>query len=608
MKNIHPTHSYYTRVNHLLRRFVAIFLFSLVVMPAVYSSAFIECGYDEDQLLTTEEMNKMLEDNRFIAEIDEFYQSMSLLYCSGVYHGNVKVQGHALNQIAFYHYSKGELSEALELLIRGHTYNKKENYVHGMIDYHCYMGLISQDLGNTENTLVHFRSMLKLAEEEKNDRWQADAYINMGSTYSRKGELDAAEQYFNTALDILSGGVANESIGWANSHLGSIYAHRGDTTTAVTYFDKAIDIWSEHEAYRGLAYVYNDLGVMMKFKDKERSIAYHNLALQYALDSDFRTQQLSAKVGLGKTYAVYKSDSAFYYLDEVLASDEPADLYYKEKASRTLMQLASDLGDNTGYLKYLQMHHGILQERLNVQSNEHRNWMRLERDMLSLEQEAYKQSLAAERSEARNRLLLLGFGTLVLLVIGLARFVYKYLQTSRQKEEANKRLNENLALLQFQSDELALRNKELDRQKTTLNGQLANKLAMVREIHLKNDKLKAAIASFEINNQEKRKLIKIIDNDTNTEILQNLDHELEQVHSSLFAKLVQAHPKLTSNNLKLISYIKMHLSNKEIADLLYISPDSVKMAKNRLKKKLSLGSSESIDFYIHSLDSKDVVQ
>jgi len=48
----------------------------------------------------------------------------------------------------------------------------------------------------------------------------------------------------------------------------------------------------------------------------------------------------------------------------------------------------------------------------------------------------------------------------------------------------------------------------------------------------------------------------------------------------------------------------MHLTNKEIADLLYISADSVKVAKNRLKKKLELNADMSLDFYIHSLSAE----
>jgi hypothetical protein len=61
----------------------------------------------------------------------------------------------------------------------------------------------------------------------------------------------------------------------------------------------------------------------------------------------------------------------------------------------------------------------------------------------------------------------------------------------------------------------------------------------------------------------------------------------EQVHPSFFKELLEKHPTLTNNEIRLCAYFHLNLSTKEIAKLLSINPDSVHKAKTRLNKKLN---------------------
>ncbi|HEY1040393.1 MAG TPA: 7TM diverse intracellular signaling domain-containing protein [Bacteroidia bacterium] len=69
---------------------------------------------------------------------------------------------------------------------------------------------------------------------------------------------------------------------------------------------------------------------------------------------------------------------------------------------------------------------------------------------------------------------------------------------------------------------------------------------------------------------------------------ENFKIHFEQIHPDFFSDLLKKHPNLTQNELKLSSYLKLNLTNKEIAAFQNIDPDSVKKAKMRLKKKLNL--------------------
>lgn len=78
-----------------------------------------------------------------------------------------------------------------------------------------------------------------------------------------------------------------------------------------------------------------------------------------------------------------------------------------------------------------------------------------------------------------------------------------------------------------------------------------------------------------------------------------MDHlllELESSNSRFQHKLKNRHPALTPHDLRLCTYLKSNLSTKEIALLLNITPDSVKKAKHRLRKKLRLTPDEHFSF------------
>jgi hypothetical protein len=68
---------------------------------------------------------------------------------------------------------------------------------------------------------------------------------------------------------------------------------------------------------------------------------------------------------------------------------------------------------------------------------------------------------------------------------------------------------------------------------------------------------------------------------------ENFKIHFEQVHPNFFKELKQNYPNLTQNELRLSAYLHLNLSNKEIAAIQNIDPDSVKKAKMRLKKKMN---------------------
>lgn len=79
-------------------------------------------------------------------------------------------------------------------------------------------------------------------------------------------------------------------------------------------------------------------------------------------------------------------------------------------------------------------------------------------------------------------------------------------------------------------------------------------------------------------------------------ILERLSTELQASSFNFQEKLKKRFPNLTAYDLRLCTYLKANLSTKEIAILLNITPDSVKKAKHRLRKKINLEPTEPFIF------------
>ena len=62
---------------------------------------------------------------------------------------------------------------------------------------------------------------------------------------------------------------------------------------------------------------------------------------------------------------------------------------------------------------------------------------------------------------------------------------------------------------------------------------------------------------------------------------------VQQVHKNFESDVKSRYPEVTSNDLRLMSLMRMNLSSKEIASLLNVSQEGVKKARYRLRKKMA---------------------
>ncbi len=82
--------------------------------------------------------------------------------------------------------------------------------------------------------------------------------------------------------------------------------------------------------------------------------------------------------------------------------------------------------------------------------------------------------------------------------------------------------------------------------------------------------------------------------------------QLEEVNSALTQKIKEAYPQLTGKDLRMLMLFKLGLNTKEIANLLSLAPSSVKMSRYRLKKKLNLEKTASLEEFLQLFEETNL--
>jgi len=103
-------------------------------------------------------------------------------------------------------------------------------------------------------------------------------------------------------------------------------------------------------------------------------------------------------------------------------------------------------------------------------------------------------------------------------------------------------------------------------------------------------------------NSEARHWENKIEEEVNKEKKNFLFHKLfSEVHQDFINRLTEKHTNLTANDIRIVSFIRINLGTKEIANLMNISPKSVDIARYRLRKKLDLAHEADLNKYIREI-------
>lgn len=197
---------------------------------------------------------------------------------------------------------------------------------------------------------------------------------------------------------------------------------------------------------------------------------------------------------------------------------------------------------------------------------------------------------------SRNKTFILFLLVLILIII-LIVILYTSHQNKKIKSLELIRLDEE----KQQLEKTVALEKEINKLKEQ---EIENRKVEIVNLTIDRAKLRSKIHKIlnELDSKQRARLHKSIKDITKDDKYWHLIQEKYLALNPEFVQKLKCHfPQITNSQLQFCSLIKMYLSNKEIASLLNITPESVLSKKYRLKKKFNLHPDEDIHSFIQSL-------
>lgn len=186
--------------------------------------------------------------------------------------------------------------------------------------------------------------------------------------------------------------------------------------------------------------------------------------------------------------------------------------------------------------------------------------------------------------------------SMILLGIGLIFGAFWFTLSRQRSRFQQQTLRNEQEILRLQNENLA---KDIANQRARLSAsllQVAHKNKMLNH-------LKTQIQGMEVS---KPQAVKSVVRDINRELKQEDYWEqfqlaFGQTHADFLAQLHALHPQLSDHERRLCCFIRMQLTNREIASILNITMNGVEQAKYRMKKKLRLTKQDDLTQYIRTI-------
>lgn len=193
---------------------------------------------------------------------------------------------------------------------------------------------------------------------------------------------------------------------------------------------------------------------------------------------------------------------------------------------------------------------------------------------------------------------LLFIGLLVAVLVLLWHWHQLRMRYQQRRLETEKERLLHQQRIQAKNERLQqdLQNKSREIANSTFN--LVQKNEILMQIKDRLDRLKQEVG-IQFPGKQYNSLIRLINDQLHSRKDWDLFEEnFNEVHQDFFRRLKKVHPTLTPGDLRLAAYLRMNLSSKEIAPLLFITIRGVENKRYRLRKKIALPNEDNLTEYL----------
>lgn len=414
-----------------------------------------------------------------------------------------------------------------------------------------------------------------------------DAYLkihasnDIGYSFNLAAEPDSAIGYFHQALNLLSqrASLSNrDSIIYAFvlGNLGDAFLAKNDVQQGLNYLEQEYSIFKQNREWLSAA--------KSMIKNISQSWdAHSNIQEKW---NHLQALLLQKQLTLPDVYKKQLYEAMMKW-------------HIKNNASSKALEMADSL--------YL------IDQRIQLKNNQLTNEFaqgqaELELIRLSNERKLSASALENMMNQAHNERLNLYFiASLIVFGIALVALWFRKRAKNAQHQKEIEQIQKTLV-------EAQLKNEQLEKEKLQHDLELKKQdLTNLSLSHSRKDnlyeqileQLKAYQKKVETNGNDAIKTtIRLVQNEIyKDETLNLIQGNIDKLNASFFNALEQQFPILTTNEIRLCSLVRLGLKNKEIALIRGISPDSVKVARRRLKKRLNLQTEDDLVAFLKQIQA-----
>lgn len=479
--------------------------------------------------------------------------------------------GDSITYQKLYNSAFGELFQSIGAFSTAIEYKKKvfeqtDDYFTKFLAANS-IGSMFYNLNQIDSALYYFNLQKESSLKIENNIYRASSKNNIGLAYFQKNEFHIALQNFYEAEKMIKNKNSDQDFYF------SLQENIGRCLYELKQYKKAI---------KSLELVHqNDL----KSKKYLKSAFYQNLLVSAYLKTNAIKKAKKIEFDIRHEYKDMSTISKYHFLSmqhEIAIAEKNY-----SKANLFFTKIKSILSINEIEKKEALNRSNVIVAKYLISEAKIR---------IEVEQKQKQNSIKALELEKKENYFIRILSISIFLILFITAFLlYQNFKNKQKKAILEKeflKLEEEKLKIQIEAQEKNLTEFAIDfSKKKELNKEIIAQLSFL-----------TTLADNDIKNEIKSILMQL-------KTRQNLDKQVEDLNegSELILlhfknKLIQLHPNLNKTEIELCALIKLNLSNKEIANFRNISDDSVKIVKNRLKKKLNLDSETNLGEYLATIN------
>lgn len=481
--------------------------------------------------------------------------------------------------------------------------SRQLSYERGLAESHFTLGQIFANHGTFSKAISSYSEAIKYFQLI--GQWQglAETYNALGNLYYYTHQHQEALKQHETALAICTKYQLKKQEAITLGHLGHFYEKQSDYHKALEYQNKALEIYVFLKDNEGLSTINGNIGSIYEDLGKlDLARTYFEKALEYNLKTTNAQERIIHLNNLGDSYR--KQNRLEKVLELTTQSLELAKQleqnYQMKSAYRDLSETYALMGNfeaahqnlNTAFDLYEGLYDQESARQIASMKHIHEMW----------EQEHEIEVLEREKRIAlitRNAF----FGGVVML--GLLGIIILYLQ--RLKLHKNKQLfqaKQELVEAELKHAQLSERNLkvELDAKSAHLSNHalhIIQKNKILKELKQKLTVLKQHYKEME--HPLDQLILKINASLNFDEDWESFQQNFRQLHPEFYEQLTDHFDSLTAAEIRLCALLKLNLDSKDIAAILGISQDSLRVTRYRLRKKMQVAKGTNLTNFIMNI-------